>query len=232
MKTVFIRNDDVGPLTKELQQVSYLLWENHVPVSHAVIPGQLTLDCVAWLHRFLAECPELLEIHQHGWKHIDHGNKAEFGPERRYQEQYQDIAQGKSVLYHFFGTEVFPCFTPPWHRYTTDTLQILAELEFSGFSTKHTHKIPAEQKYPFQMIPIHLNLLKRANQGWVVKSEEEWQAEWQALRLQTECVGILLHHEHFQTRKDLDMLQRFINVLQREGVIFQKLGDLVKSTRQ
>jgi peptidoglycan/xylan/chitin deacetylase (PgdA/CDA1 family) len=227
MKMVFVRNDDVGTLTKELEQVSTLLCQEDVPVSHAVIPGQLTPDSVSWLQQLLREYPALVEIHQHGWKHRDYGGQGEFGATRSYQEQYQDIYQGKMVLQHYFGERFSPCFTPPWHRYTGDTLQVLAILGFSGFSTKHTHQIPMAGQYPFQIVPIHLNVLQRSQEGWAVKREEELQGEWRNLASYASPLGILLHHEHFRTREALRILRRFLLFLKEEGVVFCKLNDVV-----
>ncbi|RMF85342.1 MAG: DUF2334 domain-containing protein [Nitrospinota bacterium] len=228
MPIVFVRNDDVGPLTPELEQVSTLLLQEEVPVSHAVIPARLTPACEAWLQRLLEEYPDLVEIHQHGWQHLDYGGEGEFGPGRSYAEQYQDIQRGQHLLYTRFGARVVPCFTPPWHRYTRDTLRVLAALRFTCFSTKHTHKIPERDAYPLRVLPVHLNLLRRDQQGWVVKRETEWQSEWQALRSRVEPLGLLLHHEHFRSRDDLQRLRHCLRFLKAEGVVFQKLSEGAK----
>ncbi len=139
LTTLFIRVDDVGPLTQVTQAFLPLFRDRGLPVSYQVIPSRLTDECAHWLREEKARSPELLEYGQHGHTHemTVKGRPVyyEFGPERDLGEQAQVIAKGRELIREKLGDALEPrLFTPPMHRFNRDTLVALGAQGFRIFS--------------------------------------------------------------------------------------------------
>ncbi len=131
-----IRVDDVGMGDREerslLREIAAM---GHV-VNAAVVPIH-AVRATDWLTPLLRAHSGRIEIHQHGWSHINHepiGRKAEFGSARPSSVNAADIARGKELLHEVFGPAFVPVFCPPWNRVTDDLLSICSDLGFSGVS--------------------------------------------------------------------------------------------------
>jgi len=134
---IFFRDDDSDEDEETLRHLLDISLSRQVPLTLAVIPGKLTDATIQLFKRHKRAAPTLLEIHQHGWTHVNHeqeGRKCEFGPSRTYQEQYDDIARGKAIMEQAFPLRFFPAFTPPWNRCTQETFKVLDELGFQVLS--------------------------------------------------------------------------------------------------
>jgi hypothetical protein len=135
---IFIRDDDVDGLTPEFQRFFQLFYDRQIPVSYQIIPERLTQDCADFLLAARAKRPDLVELGQHGLRHqMTVRGKVEFyefGPERSFEQQSQDIAEGRGLLRKRLGETPVPVFTPPRHRYDRNTLKALAGQDFSIFS--------------------------------------------------------------------------------------------------
>jgi len=49
MPQVFFRDDDLDDLNEELQKVTKLFLERHIPVNYQVVPTFLTNECVEYI---------------------------------------------------------------------------------------------------------------------------------------------------------------------------------------
>jgi predicted deacetylase len=193
--TLFLRDDDVDEDEETLRHLLDIALARGVPLNLEVIPGRLTEAGMKLLDSYKRFCPTLLELHQHGWRHINHeqeGRKCEFGISRGFDEQLQDISQGKALLEEIFEARFYPVFTPPWNRCTEDTFKVLDQLGFQGLS-KDQDKHPVTG-YNFREISITLDLY-RWKGGVAMKSPEEIVQTVLSQMRQQAPIGILLHHK-------------------------------------
>ncbi|MGH8247964.1 MAG: hypothetical protein ACREUU_16200, partial [Gammaproteobacteria bacterium] len=112
---LFFRNDDVDQDEPSLWRLLRLFLQRNTPINLGVIPGRLTAECGELLAQYVSDAPALLELNQHGWRHLNHereGRKCGFGPSRTYAEQLADISQGQSRMNEAFGPRWFPVFIP------------------------------------------------------------------------------------------------------------------------
>jgi len=192
---VFIRDDDVDEDEPSLLELLELFLELEVPINLEIIPGLLTDSAVATLKRFQQQRPDLFELNQHGWLHINHeaaGRKCEFGISRSYDQQLSDIQLGKQKLESAFGASFSAVFTPPWNRCTEDTCRALEQLGFSAISRLQGKR--TVNGYGFREISVTLDLFRWKN-GAEMKAAGEL-AEELALQLrQFDRVGIMRHHK-------------------------------------
>lgn len=139
MTRVFFRDDDVGELAQPLRDVVELLIEEGVPCNYQVVPKFLDAAGASYMMDAQREHPDLVILNQHGLRHeqtIDGEQRySEFDGHRSYDEQRQDIEQGREILQDRLG-ECFDgsIFTPPCHKYDDATVEALATLGFSVLS--------------------------------------------------------------------------------------------------
>lgn len=131
-----IRVDDVGMCNNERHDLLGEIADIGHTVNAAVVPIH-AIRSAEWLTPLLRAHSGRIEIHQHGWSHINHestGRKAEFGSARCSSVHAADIARGKVLLHELFGPAFVPVFCPPWNRVNDDLLNICSALGFSGVS--------------------------------------------------------------------------------------------------
>jgi predicted deacetylase len=192
---LFFRNDDVDEDEAPLRRLVRLFVERNTPLNLGVIPGRLTAACAELLAESVGAAPELLELNQHGWRHLNHereGRKCEFGASRTYAEQLADITQGQSRMAEAFGPNWFPVFIPPWNRCTEETRRALDHLGFRALSAKRGGAVVTG--YRFEEISITLDLY-RWNDGARLKSPEEVVDELIAQLSRPRPIGVALHHK-------------------------------------
>ena len=100
----FFRNDDVrGSLDGSLVRIQELFIKRGIPITHAVEPANITEDVVNWLLSVKDKHPNMVSIMQHGYDHSIKNIRqyGEFGGDRTYDEQYQDIGNGKGFTVHW-----------------------------------------------------------------------------------------------------------------------------------
>jgi hypothetical protein len=136
---LFLRDDDVGALTPAFRGFFDLFADAGLPVSYQVIPDRFTEECAAYMEARRGRAPALVEYGQHGLRHemMVRGQLEfyEFGPERTYQQQLDDISQGRALIRERLGPEIpLEIFTPPRHRYDRNTLKALRAAGFSVLS--------------------------------------------------------------------------------------------------
>ena len=111
-------------------------------------------------------------------------------------QQYEDIAQGKALLQETFAELLTPAFTPPWNRYTADTLRALDDLGFAVFSGLRPVVLP--QSYGFQALSVSLDLYQWKG-GATMKAPSTLVADLITQIQQGESIGLLLHHKVMDT---------------------------------
>lgn len=197
---IFFRNDDVDEDEATLRRLLRFFLERETPINLGVIPGRLTAACAELLAQSIGAAPELFELNQHGWLHLNHereGRKCEFGPGRTYDAQLADIAQGRERMTEAFGHNWFPVFVPPWNRCTDETRRALDHLGFRALSAKRGGATGTG--YRFEEISITLDLY-RWNDGASLKSPEEIVDGLIAQLSRQQVIGVMLHHKVMDER--------------------------------
>jgi len=196
----FLRDDDVDEDEETLRRLMDISLSRAVPLNLEVIPGRLTKAAIRLIKEHRRSYAPLLELHQHGWMHVNHeanGRKCEFGPSRTREQQLADIAQGKTLLEEAFQSYFFPAFTPPWNRCTEATFAALDELGFAVLSRDRDPEDPDSRDvttHHFREIPITLDLF-RWRDGARLKSPDEIIGAIIYQIGRNDRIGIMLHHK-------------------------------------
>jgi hypothetical protein len=138
----FVRNDDVDALTDELKAFAETFMSREIPVSYQIIPARLTDACADYLLALERARPDLNEFGQHGLSHQmtlrGRTLKREFGPERTFEEQSADIAEGLNILRERLGPgRRIEVFTPPQHKFDRSTAVAAAAAGHRVFSVAY-----------------------------------------------------------------------------------------------
>lgn len=138
-KLIFLRNDDIRQtLDQTLIDLTMVCMDHKVPISHAVEPANVTTEVAEWLIGMKIKYPQLIEIIQHGYDHNlkNPEQKMEFGGERNFRDQYDDIKKGKEIMDRLFENLWEPIFTFPYGTFNTHTLKALDDLGYLAISSK------------------------------------------------------------------------------------------------
>ncbi len=207
---VFCRADDIGLGGAAFQAMMSCFAERGIPLALAVVPAWLPLGR-ARLLRGIDPAEPLWALHQHGFAHRNAallGKKAEFGPDLPRPEKARRLERGRTVLRHAFGGHLVPLFTPPWNRCDAETLDILAELEFSCVSRWQDALPPT--KGTLRELPVNMDLH--------IRKEADPEAQFQGLLAELRAalslgwLGLMLHHQR-QTPHALAFLARLLDRL-------------------
>lgn len=255
--TVFFRNDDVrGRLDESLVTLTERMVAAGLPVSHAVEPANVTREVVEWLLKMQGAHPDCVEILQHGLDHrikTEPPHRGEFGGNRSYDTQLDDIRKGKALMEEFFEDRWTPIFSFPYGSYNHDTLKALEACGFKIISTGvrftlkrmllngvghllrvnrvvgknivyFNQKRPTYSLYEF---PVMINNTKRQTgpDTGVQLSLDEMRNAWKRVPRTLKTRGILCHHR-FCTREDIEQLLAFLMELKAQGIRFSPIGNL------
>ncbi len=222
---VFFRDDDGGWVDSQLQALADEFETHGLPLDIAVIPAALSDQSVKLIDNLIT-ADNKISIHQHGFSHTNHqtkGRSCEFGSERGYQQQLDDIAAGQQILNRVFKARVCPIFTPPWNRCTSDTVAALGALNFSCFS-----RITGSDQVSDALteLPVAVDWLKK-RKGVSLDETELASYICDQFSQSQEVVGIMLHHEHMDAANRA-RLRSLIDVLRDSGkVSFHPMMELV-----
>lgn len=225
---VFVRDDDVDEDEASLRQLLNLFLELEIPINLEIIPGLLTDAAIATLINYRQLRPDLFELNQHGWLHVNHeteGRKCEFGASRNYEQQLADIQRGQEVLRNAFGEAFSPVFTPPWNRCTEEAHRAMDQLGFTAIS-KLLGKQPLTG-YGFRELSVTLDIF-RWKDGATLKPAEEIIEELTSQLRELDMVGIMLHHKVMDDRA-FEFVRLLLDELRRsEAVSFHTFRSLLK----
>jgi len=192
---LFLRDDDTDVVEDTLTILLDTCRRHRAAITLAAVPGKLTNEAAAFVRDRISADPELVEVHQHGWMHVNHepdGKKCEFGPSRSFEQQLQDIAAGQARMQEMFGSTWFPGFTPPWNRCTEDTCRALEDLGFSALSTDAARRQTGECR--LRQIPVTIDIYRWKGSP-MLRPADEIIREMILQMEQRQTVGILLHHK-------------------------------------
>jgi len=227
---IFLRDDDADDDLETLRHLFDVTLASAVPLNLAVIPDALTEAGIRLLDNHKHLHPTLVELHQHGWSHLNHekeGRKCEFGVSRTFDQQLEDISKGKALLEERFKDKFYPVFTPPWNRCTDDTLKALDRLGFKVFS-KDKGKERATG-FSFQEISTTLDLYRWKGNP-TMKSPEEIVEQLVQQMEGDDPIGLLLHHK-VMGQEEFKLLDQLLCVLRTSAnVKFHTFQSLLESS--
>lgn len=212
---IFIRDDDVWTLDKSFRFFFDLARDHAVPVVYAVIPGKMDKGLVRFLRRAKEKTPRLLDIVQHGWRHLNHspraGIKYEFGISRSLKSQREDIRQGARLMRQAFGDRFTPAFVPPFHGYDERTLRVLQAEGFWAFSAGNRRR---EGKNRLIELPAKISFSRYERDGLCSVHNAADMVEMLIKDMVRRPVsGIVTHHTDFSTALSRKELIRFFKLI-------------------
>lgn len=122
--TLWWRDDDAAFASAELDRL--LALARDVPIALAVIPGSADIGLAALVGSPVGSGVAVL---QHGWRHVNHAadrRKSEFPPERSAAAAAADLVAGRARLAELFGASALAVLAPPWNRFDSRFLPLLA----------------------------------------------------------------------------------------------------------
>jgi hypothetical protein len=241
MTIAFFRNDDVrNRLDEELIQITDLFIHHNIPITHAVEPANVTPEVAAWLVDAKQRHPDLIEIMQHGYDHRikNTRRKGEFGGDRTYDEQYQEIMRGKELMNLLFKDMWFECFNFPYAPYNPAAIRAVNAAGFKVLNSHYNHGITRRIFYALghllrrgYMMGHHVswnletypntNLFEIDMNISVIKRYINEISECEMLSLNElkeitrsymsyPTIGILLHHRYHNTREKLSLINHYL----------------------
>jgi hypothetical protein len=238
---LFFRNDDVrGTLDKSLVEITNLFIQHKICITHAVEPANVTIEVSDWLMEMKKKNPGLIEIMQHGFDHsVKNKEKmGEFGGQRTYQEQYEDINRGYELMNQWFDEQWFHAFNFPFGPYNPEAMQALADNHFlvvngsCGNDWKRNLFYTAAhmlRKEYFLGYRVPWNLRYRPisgifeidmNTGFIDKYyNEETSCKFFTLKEMQEdtlrfkrrkTIGVLLHHRYHNTSERIKLIEDYL----------------------
>lgn len=256
-KIIFFRNDDVRhELDQSLIDLTMLCIEHNVPISHAVEPANVTPEVSEWLIDMKKQYPNLIEIIQHGYNHnlANPDQKMEFGGNRGYQEQYEDIKKGQEIMNRLFGNLWEPIFTFPYGTFNTQTLKVIDDLGYKAISSKIKFTCKGRLKnsvgrllqkdvllgkkinyhpdvrpgYKFREISVSANLIKAYTGESTAEhyTHPEIIEQIKRSNRHTNIIGMLFHHRFHGDY--LKLTADLIGTLKDEGFSFRTISEITQ----
>ena len=142
--TLWWRDDDAVTASRWLDRLVSVAGD--VPISLAVIPAAAHPELAAWVADLSRsrKAPRLAVL-QHGWRHTNHaidGKKNEFPSERSCRAVRSELIEGHDRLAALFGTQVLPVLAPPWNRFASCFLPLLAACGLGAISRLKPRRTP------------------------------------------------------------------------------------------
>jgi len=217
--TFWWRDDDAAVASSRLDRLVSIA--GHIPISLAVIPAMADPGLGAWLGRASRSGQaSRLAILQHGWRHASYavnGKKSEFPAGRPCHAVAADLAAGRARLVGLFGTRALPVLAPPWNRFDSCFVPLLAAWGLQAISRLK----PRGTAWPspgVAEVNVHVDLVAWAgNRGFIGEGValgglvRHLQARRRSEVDADEPTGILTHHLVQDDQTD-DFLRRLAEV--------------------
>lgn len=229
--SVIVRLDDVCSLSAELSAVWDLLEQYRVPVHLGVIPARLKAPASGALCRRAQGCRVPVSVHQHGFRHTNHGTNGrryEFDDARGYDAQLAEIQRGRMILEQAISDWFEPIFSPPWNRCGASTLEALSAAGFTAVSMvikRQTPIHPAVTAIPVTVDPVRWrpNRLRKSRTSTRSLVLNQLAGDGYA--------GLCLHPQ-LMDEDDCEDLAALLNVLAERGVEFPTMRCVADRRRQ
>lgn len=251
MKIAFFRNDDVrDTLDESLIKITDIFIKYGVPITHAVEPANVTKEVIKWLVDTKKQHPDLIEIMQHGYDHTIKNNKikGEFGGQRTYEEQYEEIKKGKELMNQYFGDLWFEAFNFPYAPYNIPAIKAVNDCKFKVLNSHYNsdwkrkffyfvghllnkgrlldHHVSWNLKrYPnTKLFEIDMNtgfIKKYLNEGTDADFFTLDQLKEKTLKYSKfKTTGILLHHRYHTEKEHFDLVDDYLKWISTQGYEF------------
>ena len=226
------RDDDAGPPSAALMQLTALSVQADVPLGLAVIPqGADPL--------IFEDLGPGVSVLQHG---ADHRNRAavgekscEFPATEPPGSARQRIEQGRDRLQALAGARLLPVMVPPWNRFPDTLIPSLIDLGFRGYSTfeprLRSHPVPG-----LRQVNTHVDLIAwKRGRGFVGEERalhlaiEHLAARRTANVDATEPTGWLTHHADHDEAVWSFLARLFDETRSRRDVRWRDPADLFPS---
>jgi hypothetical protein len=217
--TLWWRDDDAVTASYRLDRLVSIAGD--VPISLAVIPAIVNQGLAAWItHPSRSRQAARLWVLQHGWCHTSHavkGKKNEFSAERSCHAVRSELIAGRRLLTALFGARALPVLAPPWNRFASCFLPLLATCGLGAISLLK----PRHSRWPapgVTEVNVHIDLVAWAEHRGFIGENAALRGiirHLQARRLgevdAEEPTGILTHHL-VQDRPTDAFLSRLISI--------------------
>ncbi len=218
---VFFRMDDLGWYHGQFLKAIELFRRSGQKLNVAAIP----MNChEAFSTNPVADFKEVIQIHTHGFTHLDHqnaGKKAEFGSHRHKRGVLRDLLKGKQLLESLFGDQYYPAFIPPWNRMDSAFFPLLVESQYRVLS-----RDGASQSATPGLIDINVSIDVHTKKGAERQTLDELWEEILKQQSEQSHVGIMLHHK-YMSEDDFKVLQGLIERMDKNGMKTYFFEDLV-----
>ncbi len=208
--SIFFRNDDIrNKLDQSLIDVTGSFIEKKIPIAHAVEPANITAEVAGWLLRMKKDYPDLIVIMQHGYDHTIKNKliKGEFGGQRNYEEQFEDISRGKKLMDRWFGDLWFPAFNFPYAPYNPPAMKAVDDLNYKVINSHYNDSLSRKLFYAAG----HL-----LNKGYLFNHHVSWNLDYYP--------GTRL----FEIDMNVSFIKKYLN--EEEDAEFFTLGELISKT--
>jgi peptidoglycan/xylan/chitin deacetylase (PgdA/CDA1 family) len=196
--TLWWRDDDAVAPSRRLDELLKLAGE--IPLALAVIPAQAEAGLPA---RLDASPQAPIRVLQHGWRHRNYaagGKKSEFPPSRPHVEISADLARGRERLKALFGSRALPVLAPPWNRFGSALLPLVAAAGIGAISQLNPRPSAWAAAGVFA-VNAHIDLVAwRGGRGFIGEGEAlgalvgHLRARRERRADPDEPTGILTHH--------------------------------------
>ena len=206
--------------------------------------------------------PELLEIGQHGYRHVSYlkgSQHGEFCKTRYANEQESDLKAGKQLMDDAFRETWSRIFIPPFNCFTRCTVRLLVKYRYRGVSAMH---LPPQKPIDWMRawrdlflywlgdnVPAYRNMYSIKGVLPCVSAVLDvarsyvppipWQEEDLCLRTDElikagiPVLGIMVHHWVY---KDMAEVETFMNwltsVKQKDNLMSERVGTIMNQLRK
>jgi hypothetical protein len=256
-KIVFFRNDDVRDvIDSSLAEITDMFIKYNIPVTHAVEPGNLTPEVVNWLIDLKKRHPRIIEIMQHGYDHSVKNKLelGEFGGQRSYEEQYNDIKRGRELMDKYFGDLWFRAFCFPYGPCNMDSIKAVNNCDFLLLNAHFNRKLSRRVYYFIghllnkglwlnHRVSWNLDYFPKTklfcldmNISFIEKYYDDFYASEmfpvETLKKETlayskyKTIGLLLHHRYHDTAEKVKLVDDYLNWISKENYEFLNMQEI------
>lgn len=193
-KEIFFRNDDAASPDKNLKRLIEIFNKNNAPLNLATIPKKANKEFVKWIQDL--DKNNLIEIHQHGYEHINNGtpeNPFEIGGNQEYKYQFERLKEGRKIMKELFRNSLANIYTPPFHGFNDETIKSLKEL---GFKTISASKNKIIDNTDINNLSVDIDPIDwKTTEKYEEKTWSQLLEQFVSVLEQEKVIGIGLHHE-------------------------------------
>jgi hypothetical protein len=223
---LFFRNDDLGWKPKEFARLVTLFARHDQKLNAAAIPSLVSEAVIQESIPYSYQAAPYLQVVTHGYRHENYQNemekKAEYGKGRSIALVKKELEEGRRGLESRFEN-YFPCFVPPWNRFSEEYLPLLSEtgyrmLSRDGGSYGHSGISPVPE------FDICLDL-HTAKGGKRLSAKEIFAQLAARHEAGQDFSGVMLHHCKM-TDEDFATLDGLLKEISKRGIASCFFSDL------